>query len=850
VRGGYGTVSFLTVSSPATVSELQAQGASVTVDDGATLTLSSTSTASGVGVLTLGYDSGTGSLSTAAGLSVLGGLYWINGTMSGGGTVTLEQGSTSQIVPTEDSSSDAITLNGVTVVNKGALYAECDVDNDTTNSMTLISGENGSTLDNRGYMEFDNPGAGGPSYGCEFKQGGGDASTFENDAQIYWSGDDSVDSIAVGWVFDNSDVNSVINNAIVDLYGGQGAPVGGHWNGASLNLMSGGAYSITSDLADFGSQDESQADLWVAPAPGSWAATTAYTSFLAGTTEESSLAITAGEWQNGWITVDGPLTLGQAGQVTTVSNIWNDSGQSITVNGTVNAYSYNADDSTLDVASDSDFNVYGTTGLSGTETVSGGSGSTVDFEGPINVADTSSITTSGGLVLGGAVTGTGDLSVSVGGSFWEQGGITTTGALSVTSTGSSDVQLSGPVDTTGDVTVSTAGNVDIYGDVDAANLSVDANNITVEGQLGGYGGDGPPPLDSLSLTAAGNMFLAGQISEDGTFTLTGGGVATLDSSWMYAPTLTVDGEVVENDGTIDIGSQLLAEDGSQIINDGSIYADGTTFEDSGSGPASELINTADGQLDSWGDPSTPDNTVSIPYTGTGSVSPAYDLEDILPSNLTPPTITGTTRVGQTLTASSGTWSGTGLTYSYQWVSCPAGSSTGCTDIPDATGTQYTLTPADVGSEVEVQVDAAASGSSGSVTVTGSPSSDEDVIVSPAAGPACTNAWTGDGPDASFTDADNWYGGAPGSGSVACITAGYGSYPWTYINGPVSIGALIAPSTTLIVNYGGSMALTGTSGTSTVGYVIAASRGPCRSRAACRCNGGWTGLRGRSRGAGR
>ena len=51
--------------------------------------------------------------------------------------------------------------------------------------------------------------------------------------------------------------------------------------------------------------------------------------------------------------------------------------------------------------------------------------------------------------------------------------------------------------------------------------------------------------------------------------------------------------------------------------------------------------------------------------GTGNASSTS-----VPTNQSPPTITGTTEVGSTLTATTGTWNGTTpITYTYQWRRC-------------------------------------------------------------------------------------------------------------------------------------------------------------------------------------
>jgi uncharacterized protein YukE len=79
-----------------------------------------------------------------------------------------------------------------------------------------------------------------------------------------------------------------------------------------------------------------------------------------------------------------------------------------------------------------------------------------------------------------------------------------------------------------------------------------------------------------------------------------------------------------------------------------------------------------------------------------------------PVNTQPPTVSGTPVDGQTLTASTGTWAGTGpFTYSYQWRSCSLLSGE-CTDVIGATGSTYTVGPLDVASAFEVVVSASSS----------------------------------------------------------------------------------------------------------------------------------------------
>jgi len=82
-----------------------------------------------------------------------------------------------------------------------------------------------------------------------------------------------------------------------------------------------------------------------------------------------------------------------------------------------------------------------------------------------------------------------------------------------------------------------------------------------------------------------------------------------------------------------------------------------------------------------------------------------------PTNLSPPTISGTAQQGQRLSASTGAWSGTApFAYVYQWRRCDTGGGS-CADIAGASATTYTLAAADLGTTIRVAV--TASNSAGS-----------------------------------------------------------------------------------------------------------------------------------------
>jgi hypothetical protein len=73
-----------------------------------------------------------------------------------------------------------------------------------------------------------------------------------------------------------------------------------------------------------------------------------------------------------------------------------------------------------------------------------------------------------------------------------------------------------------------------------------------------------------------------------------------------------------------------------------------------------------------------------------------------PPNTQPPTISGTPTVGSTLTANPGTWTGTSVTFTYQWRRCDTAGNN-CTAISGATNSTYVVASGDVGSTLRVAV---------------------------------------------------------------------------------------------------------------------------------------------------
>ena len=126
---------------------------------------------------------------------------------------------------------------------------------------------------------------------------------------------------------------------------------------------------------------------------------------------------------------------------------------------------------------------------------------------------------------------------------------------------------------------------------------------------------------------------------------------------------------------------------------------------------------------------------AVTVLGVAGLSQA--TTDAKPVNNTPPTISGTTTEGQTLTATTGTWTGEGpVTYSWQWRRCDKGGGS-CASIGGATKGTYTLTSADVGNTIRVRQ--SAKNSDGTTSATSAPT---DVIKSGAAPPNTTGCPSG------------------------------------------------------------------------------------------------------------
>ncbi|MGE0879793.1 MAG: PHB depolymerase family esterase, partial [Acidimicrobiia bacterium] len=114
------------------------------------------------------------------------------------------------------------------------------------------------------------------------------------------------------------------------------------------------------------------------------------------------------------------------------------------------------------------------------------------------------------------------------------------------------------------------------------------------------------------------------------------------------------------------------------------------------------------------------STMRVQVTASNAAGPGTPAQSVqtavvtgpppVPVNTALPTISGTTQSGQTLNATSGTWSNSPTSYAYQWLRCNT-SGTGCLTI-GSNAASYVLAAADVSFTIRVQVTASNAGGPG------------------------------------------------------------------------------------------------------------------------------------------
>jgi hypothetical protein len=256
-----------------------------------------------------------------------------------------------------------------------------------------------------------------------------------------------------------------------------------------------------------------------------------------------------------------------------------------------------------------------------------------------------------------------------------------------------------PVDITGPLTSSALGS--------ASAVSADGTAATLVAGSTPSGGGTSYSQHPYALAPGGTTWTAGAVlgGSDGDSVahpaLAGGPGSRIDAAWSVDTRSSLQ-EATGFDsyeilaGTLG-GPMTTIFNGSPPTLSGS-YGNGYT---GGSTPAMALNSCGDGALIvGIADTSNTDTHDGLfTSTTTGGTCVAGGTK---PANSSPPTVTGSAGVGQKLSASTGTWSGTApIGYAYQWQRCtPA-----CTNIAGAVASSYALVSADQGASVGVTVTA-------------------------------------------------------------------------------------------------------------------------------------------------
>jgi fibronectin-binding autotransporter adhesin len=222
--------------------------------------------------------------------------------------------------------------------------------------------------------------------------------------------------------------------------------------------------------------------------------------------------------------------------------------------------------------------------------------------------------------------------------------------------------------------------------------------------------DGTLSLDSSLALSGGTLRGGGTVVAPGGVTNSGGTVHPGHSPGK----LSITGDYTQTTGgtlAVDVAGASAGSGYSQLAVSGAAHVAGplqvnTTVPQSGD----LRILTAGSLTGTFSPVGFTGQTDSVGYDATGVTLSATAP----PAGSAAPSISGTPKVGSTLSATTGDWSGSPTSFAYQWRRCDAAGA-GCADIAGATASSYALVAADVGHTIRVVVTATNAGGSGSAT---------------------------------------------------------------------------------------------------------------------------------------
>jgi sugar lactone lactonase YvrE len=271
------------------------------------------------------------------------------------------------------------------------------------------------------------------------------------------------------------------------------------------------------------------------------------------------------------------------------------------------------------------------------------------------------------------------------------------------------------VDASGDLFISDQGNNRIEKVTPDGTLSIFAGTGAQSSPVPGPAtGSGMGDVRGLATDAAGNLYVADDYNEEVEKVTPSGTLSIIAGDGTYG---------TETPGPA-LSSMLANPTGMAIDPAGDLYvADSGNYvieEITPAGTLSVIAGTGTSGSPTAGPPLNSDlaqpNGVALNPAGDAYYIADYGIgvvEKVAPPppvSTASPTISGDTTAGQTLTASTGTWTESPEIYTYQWQDCDAAGNN-CVDISGATASTYTLSATDIGHTLRVAVTAENGGGS-------------------------------------------------------------------------------------------------------------------------------------------